>query len=397
MLKKNWLHRIGLYLALGVAVCGMSACGGKETGDGLAGNSPEKEVAAESENQEEKEDVDEKSIIADLMEEATEEIWVNTKITVYDSEDTSLTPRTVTEMTYDEEGRLLTRYVTDYVMAQEPFVKETEEYEYDENGNILKSLSNNEIYGTMMFETYRYDENGNKTVYMCDDNSVVLYEYDDNGLLTAERTHMADPAAMGDRAWAMDNPGDVRVEVFYTYNDAGQLIEKREPSDHFEDNWFEYFYDDAGNLIEERNYYFGQNSSMKVYDYDENGNCLREETVSLSGDTSYDVCYECEYNEENVCISRKVFMGGELRSETTYNDNGDTLIFISYDEGMVSNELHYEYDEEGREIRLEYVNSMDSGVSEYEYDKNGNRKCGRSYDLDGNLTGYSVYEYEKLK
>jgi len=232
---------------------------------------------------------------------------------------------------------------------------------------------------------------------MGDDSTVVFCEYDGNGLLVAERAHIADPAAMGDRTWAMDNPGDVRKEVLYTYNDAGQLIEKREPSDHFEDNWFEYSYDDVGNLIEERNFYSGQNRSMKVYDYDENGNCLREEEVSLSGNSSYDVCIEFEYNEENVCVYRKWSMGGELRAETTYNENGDTLTYISYDDGEISNELHYEYDEEGREIRLEYKNSMNSGVSEYEYDKKGNRKCGRSYDLAGNLTGYSIYEYEKLK
>ena len=397
MLKKNWIRTAGLYLACGIAVFSMSACSAKEIDTVATDETSGKEVMEDSKKEDKKETPDEKNILEEFVEEATEEVWVNTKITVYDSEDTSATPRTMTEMTYDEEGRLLTKYVTDYVMAQEPFVKETEEYEYDANGNILKSLSINEVYGSSRYETYRYDENGNKTVYMGDDSTVVFYEYDGNGLLVAERAHMADPAAMGDRTWAMDNPGDVRMEILYTYNDAGQLIEKREPSDYFEDNWFEYFYDDAGNLIEERNFYFGQNSSMKVYDYDENGNCLREEYVSLTGDTSYDVCYECEYNEENVCISRKVFMGGELGSETTYNDNGDTLTFISYDDGVVSNELHYEYDEEGREIRLEYVNSMDSGVSEYEYDKKGNRTCGRSYDANGNLTGYSVYEYEKLK
>ena len=239
MLKKNWLHRLGLYLALGVVVCSMSACSAKEIGDDLGGEASGKEVVADAEKGE---SADEKNILAELIEEATKEIWVNTKITVYDSEDTSLTPRTMTEMTYDEEGRLLTRYVTDYVMAQEPFVKESEEYEYDENGNVLKSLSINEVYGLARFETYRYDENGNKTVYMGDDSTVVFYEYDEHGLLVVERAHIADPAAMGDRTWAMDNPGDVRKEVLYTYNDAGQLIEKREPSDYFEDNWFEYFY-----------------------------------------------------------------------------------------------------------------------------------------------------------
>lgn len=397
MLKKNLFCAMGLYVVLGIAVFSLGACGGGGTETVASGKTSEKEAVTDSKKEDKKEAADEKNMIAEFLEEATEEVWVNTKITVYDSEDTSATPRTMTEMTYDEEGRLLTKYVTDYVMAQEPFVKETEEYEYDANGNILKSLSINEVYGLSRYETYRYDENGNKTVYMGDDSTVVFYEYDGNGLLVAERAHMADPAAMGDRTWAMDNPGDVRKEILYTYNDAGQLIEKREPSDHFEDNWFEYFYDEAGNLIEERNFYFGQNSSMKVYDYDENGNCLREEDVSLTGDTSYDVCYECQYSEENVCISRKVFMGGELGSETTYNDNGDILTFISYDDGEISNELHYEYDEEGREIRLEYVNSIESGVSEYEYDKNGNRKCGRSYDNSGNLTGYSVYEYEKIK
>lgn len=397
MLKRNRIRMMGLYLALGIIVCSMSACGAKENDTALSGESSKTDMAADSKKDDKKETSDEKNILEEFVEEATEEVWVNTKITVYDSEDTSVTPRTMTEMTYDEEGRLLTKYVTDYVMAQEPFVKETEEYEYDANGNILKSLSINEVYGSSRYETYRYDEKGNKTVYMGDDSTVVFYEYDGNGLLVAERAHIADPAAMGDRTWAMDNPGDVRKEVLYTYNDAGQLIEKREPSDHFEDNWFEYSYDDVGNLIEERNFYSGQNRSMKVYDYDENGNCLREEEVSLSGNSSYDVCIEFEYNEENVCVYRKWSMGGELRAETTYNENGDTLTYISYDDGEISNELHYEYDEEGREIRLEYKNSMNSGVSEYEYDKKGNRKCGRSYDLAGNLTGYSIYEYEKLK
>ena len=86
-----------------------------------------------------------------------------------------------------------------------------------------------------------------------------------------------------------------------------------------------------------------------------------------------------------------------MSSETTYNDQGDILTFINYDDGEIANKLSYEYDEEGREIRLEYENFSEKGVSEYEYDKNGNRKCGRSYDSNGNLTRYSVYEYDKIK
>ena len=202
-MRKQWYRKIRLYLALGAMVCSLSGCGTKEQEsvslEKNDGKENRTEIAKESEENK----------VLEVIEELTKDVWVNTKITVYNSEDTSLSPRTMTEMTYDQEGRLLTKYVTDYELAQYPFVKETLEYEYDKDGNILKHLELNEMHGTKTFQTFRYDDNGNKIAEMKDDNSVTLYEYDENGRLMAERTHMADPAAMGDRAWAMDHPGEV--------------------------------------------------------------------------------------------------------------------------------------------------------------------------------------------
>ncbi len=340
------------------------------------------------------------------------DLWVNTKITVYNSEDTSQTPKTVTEKTYDNEGRLLTKYVTDYELAQYPFVKETEEYRYDHNGNVLFHLSLNEYTGYKIHETYMYDEHGNKTAYMSEDLFVTIYEYDENSRLIRESTHEVNPALAGNREWAMAEPGKLRTEFLYEYDENGRLSIKLDPGmsrdselakytseDNvlFNDSWYEYTYDEDGKLLKETYFAFGTKGYEEVYSYDERGNLLSKVTL----DDDFPGSEEYEYNENNVCVSRKTYSRENLTSEVTYNDHGETLTLITYDFydniGEKTNELRYEYDEEGREIRCWFNNSLDSGVNEYTYDENGNRKFTHGYDFDGNLISYAVHEYERIK
>ena len=339
-------------------------------------------------------------------------LWVNTKITVYNSEDTSLSPKTMAEMTYDEEGRLLTKYVTDYELAQYPFVNETEEYKYDQNGNILFHLSLNEYRGYKMHETYLYDEHGNKTAYMIEDSLVTIYEYDENNRLIRESVHEVNPALAGNREWAMAEPGEIRSEYFYEYDNNGRLSIKLDPGlsrdsefakytseDNvlFNDSWHEYTYGEDGKLLKEAYFAFGTKGYEDVYTYDERGNLLSKVTL----DDDYPRSEEYEYNENNVCVSRKTYSRENLTTEVTYNDQGKTLTLITYDFydniGEKTNELRYEYDEEGRKIRCWYNNSLESGISEYTYDENGNLKFEHVYDFDGNLKSYAVFEYQKLK
>lgn len=169
---------------------------------------------------------------------------------------------TYTDYEYDSEGRIThksvytERFDADGNSQGEIYIRQTETYEYNVNGDILK-------------ETIEY--NG--------DISTKAYTYDKNGLLIK---------VVNDQKTATY---DNSYEITYKYNENGILIEETYTSaDH--SNITEYSYDDEGRITEITT----SSGNSTVYNYDEEGNYTDSYGYIYDkyGNTLYNgyLCYE---------------------------------------------------------------------------------------------------------
>ena len=161
-------------------------------------------------------------------------------------------------------------------------------YEYDENGNIVKTINAD---GNAEFCDYKYDENGNMISRAYGDTGIFdLHEYDENNNMTL---------------WVM---GDAEGEIFrYRYEntyDEGKLISRRKimvREDGYDDfATIELFtYDENGRKSKKEEYSEDYDPNdpdfshicTDTYEYDSNGNCIKE----TCDDISFGYVYEYEY------------------------------------------------------------------------------------------------------
>lgn len=137
--------------------------------------------------------------------------------------------------------------------------------------------------------------------------------------------------------------------------------------------------------------------SIVDYEYDENGALLTETTTTTGeyGSTNKNV-YEYDENNRLISLTCK-YDGSPSNKETyTYNENGDTLTYMSsfYNDGSweVMRKIMFTYDDEGKlshkyvcsrygaegEGEIEFPNLLD----DFEYDKNGNLVARTYYNPD---------------
>ena len=201
------------------------------------------------------------------------------------------------------------------------------EWEYDTRGNLTEERN---YLGAKLSKrrTYTYDKAGNKLSYLSINLETgrveaTYWEYNKDGLVTAEAT------ANGTK----DDLSPRKIKYTYTYDNRGNLIEKRyKPATEQEKvtawtyddadnitsevrtspegrNSFEWTYDKAGNKLSET--YIGTNSSYKIaWTYDAEGRVLTE-THSHITNTSR--AYQIRYNYDE---------GGRLILSETEHANG---------------------------------------------------------------------------
>lgn len=261
-----------------------------------------------------------------------------------------------------------------------------EEFEYDNDGNMIKSIifsRGNQV------ETCIYEHNDEglvtKETYHSVENEdfVIIYTYDDHGRIINI------------------NDGDA-IET-YEYNAQGLLTKKNR---HYEDGGEQvetYAYDSGENLIENLTYENGVRRFSKTYTYDENNK--KTEFLSqqfLSSGTLYSrMVYE--YDSEGKEIRSTEYQTSQNTDPAAvkvslYDENGNLVRTTWTYRGGSSLIYVYEYDSLNRKIRWTEENP-DEGttVSEFiTYDENGNVIKRVLYD-GGVVTSIEEYEYKFFK
>ena len=280
------------------------------------------------------------------------------------------------EYEYDSSGNLLRKIYTANVESEAYTVNDGESdnpswdesitqeytYVYDDVGRKLKETEN-------YTKRTVYKPDGSET---SDEHSVwTEYEYDDNGNLVKECKFF-------------DNDPDTPFEWSeYEYDEAGNLLR----DSHSSNGINEYTYDAAGNQLTATYYYDGSERSRTECEYDEAGNKKKSrvfyldystERLYLAGETEYDtagnVLKDVNYYGTEEASYMDVEAGGiSYWEEYTYDEDGNKTADITYDaDGNIINQIAYtveeELDEEGRLIKsTRYENEDVISWTEYEY------------------------------
>jgi hypothetical protein len=226
-------------------------------------------------------------------------------------------------------------------------------YNCDEDANLVRKYREFSD-GITSTQTYEYDESGNLTVEHFERSDgvsgVTDYEYDDNGLLIKA-------VCKGLNGWFF---GD----IYYTYDEAGNMIK--------------------GDIFQK-----GENSGVIDYSYDDNNNLVREHWDFL-GEWSQTFNYEyetCDIESPKTYTSSNVFInsGGDFRIIGEYYD-------FSKETGGPS---HYVYDREVKLVNKTFERSDGLTTSTfYLYDCRGNlTKSYRKYS--NGLRAIFSYEFDE--
>lgn len=222
------------------------------------------------------------------------------------------------------------------------------ENQYDDEGNIVKSIykSNEGIVATI--NEYIYNEKGNliNKIYKNNDGIVTTkkeYIYNDKeNILEIKSNNLIDNTSSG-KIYSYDNEdriveilkyGNIEEKIIYTYDMDGNFTIT---SGINPEEWIEYYNRD-GKLTETHN-----GSSKCLLKYDENGNEIEEK----------------RYRNEELIRNK----------ESTYNDSGNIIEIKSYENGQLLSVVNFEYDENGNNIKVTKVNSIGLvlGTTEMEY------------------------------
>jgi YD repeat-containing protein len=140
----------------------------------------------------------------------------------------ALTERRDTIYSYDRNSRLVQKYSTAVSVLNintgvETSVNPTENYKYDARGNLIEVADPNIGSRTL----YYYDEAGRKVAEVNAVGTHKTYSYDQNGNLTVERVYGNATALPGTAGGAAPAPSGTPREVYFAYDRANRLIEKR--------------------------------------------------------------------------------------------------------------------------------------------------------------------------
>ena len=152
-------------------------------------------------------------------------------------------------------------------------------YEYDDKGNLIKTIYLNIDGDVEWYSEYENDANGQKikeTYYTADRNidAWIEYENDEKGLCKKRTDYLSDRRKAGWRDYDYDNNGNLITET--VYDSDGDINE-----------WIEYEYDASGNLSKRTNVLSnGVINEWTEYEYDTNGYQTKETIYGSDGNIS---------------------------------------------------------------------------------------------------------------
>lgn len=279
-----------------------------------------------------------------------------------------------TDIPLGESGAAETGDAQDGEKEKEP--NEYTEYEYDENGNMVKWSEYHHTGEGYYLEAYaelEYDQRNNltkRTIYH-------RYGYGTNG-----------------DVWTDENGNKFTIGIAeWEYDDRGNLV--KEPFGQ-EDSWItEWECDTKGNLLPiygaSRFANSGVGRLVNKYEYGENGKLVWE--VIIDSENNIVDATKFEYDQYGRLVhviypERK----DEGRMDYFYSSFHDS------DRGYSENDTYYEYDAAGRLEREKKSTETSTQVGRYDYvyDENGNKVEALKYQYkDNSLRAYRKWEYDE--
>lgn len=328
---------------------------------------------------------------------------------------------------YKDSADILEDFVSVYT------VKNGDQYEYDEKGNIIKEKVYDD-YNVYHTKEYLYDDQNNliKVIYSESDDITArtVTEYDVKGNLL-KRTVNGEAEEHYEFVYDKNGNPTERTDkikgtkTYYTYNSKGELIRTCSTEVNYNRelvNISDYVYDANGRLITSVHQNDGDSVSYYSYEYNEDGKVTKEQKVVKLDSSDYSTfyindkdgkvlkevsfdyyaasddeeqtVYNYKYNKNGV-LTEKVWLDNyDDKRVATYNSHGDHLRLTI--DGKVSNEYKYVYNEKG----LLTEKTDDDGIKTvYKYNAKGqltekswaskgekyNYKTTYAYDTEGRL------------
>lgn len=266
-----------------------------------------------------------------------------------------------------------------------------------------------------LWKTVRYDSEGKvqevcENFYDLDGNVVKWISYGEEGNKTAVRENNYTDKGKIDKGVLYDGEGKVREIYECNYDEAGNLLMKATyDSGGKITQSHECSYDKNGNMIEEISY---NSEGTVTKTYDSKGRLLKSVTLDSAGNSVTMV--ENSYNKAGELI--KSHYESQTITETweysySYDEAGNLVEEICYEEGEMTEMHKYSYDSEGRLVGNVHYKADTQGLSYWpgdmgmraygstymEYDDEG-RIIKKSNSVDpayGTGGGVTEYRYDK--
>ena len=194
--------------------------------------------------------------------------------------------------TFDDNGNLLRQEIVS------PYNHAIMEYEYDERGYMLKSVTTYSETETYIVDYVRDEEGRTLQMRGLNADGTVRYSYEyeyENGRISKE---------------IFDN-GDYHSVATYTYDERGNLLNRHTDSTDW-DTDSTYTYDEEGRQLS-YTYYDGADLFSSKYTYDSEGRRLREEYTS----PDYEYVIDYTYDAEGRPLS-EIYTGSDYNQRTDY-------------------------------------------------------------------------------
>lgn len=258
----------------------------------------------------------------------------------------------------------------------------TFEYEYDDNGELLKryEYENGKLTDINEYAYYPDDPGRtyfNKHIIYYEDASYRIIVYNTRGSIISDTHYFADSTK---HETLYDGDGNTLSETYYdvdgyiseertyeyTFDDKGNVVLEKEYKNGKLYSQTEYSYktDDPEDIYRSQRTYYYDDLSKEIVKYDEYGATVSSVVYDAQGNVTFSVIYENEYDSEGNFLNEKKYENGVLTClwEYSYYTDGHSGTHVSQ---------RTEYFNDGS-ILVTVYSEDDEITSETYYDKDGN-------------------------
>ncbi len=256
----------------------------------------------------------------------------------------------------------------------------TFEYEYDDNGELLKryEYENGRLTDINEYAYYPDDPDEtyfNKHIIYYEDSSHRIVVYNTRGGIISDTYYFADSTkhetlydgngnTLSDTYYDADGNISDKYTYEYTFDDKGNVMLEKEYKDGKLYSQTEYSYktDDPEDVYKSQRTYYHDDLSKEVIKYDEHGATISEVVYDAQGNVEFSVTYENEYDDEGNFLNEKKYENGVLTclweysyytssysgtfvsKRTEYFDDGSILVTVYSEDNEIISETYYNKD-----------------------------------------------------